>query len=94
MNNDYSNPSNMSSTWSSAGQTSNPSTSTSFNSYTLHPKWGSHNSSQSSTPTNPSTLTTAFPPCMLHPHYFAILRYQHIYNPFSFHLIIKTFSFQ
>lgn len=80
MNNEYTNPSTMSNnTWSSAGQSTNPSqtnsnnnnqsqptsTATStFNNYTLNTKWGSHNSSQSSTPTNPSTLTTTFPSCM------------------------------
>ena len=74
MNNDYTNPSTISSnTWSSAGQSTNQSqtnntqptsAATSFNNYPVNTKWGSHNSSQSSTPTNPSTLTATFPSCM------------------------------
>ena len=81
MNNDYPNPSALSNnTWSSTGQSTNPSstnnsnqqsqatssTTTSFNNYSINTKWGAHNSSQSSTPTNPSTLTATFPSCMYH----------------------------
>ena len=68
---DYPNPTpNVSNpTWAApSGQVpyttnNNSNTSTSFNSYTMN-KWGSHNSSQSSTPTNPTTLPTTFPSCM------------------------------